>query len=128
MEMADKLRFEKELLGLYVSGHPLDRFREKLSKAMTIKHIREEMKPGMVAVVSGIVEEVKPILTKKGDKMVFLKMSDFTGTMELVIFPKLYQPLERLFVMDNCIAVRGAINLREGELSIAADAAKPLTV
>ncbi|MCE9644302.1 DNA polymerase III subunit alpha [Candidatus Parcubacteria bacterium] len=128
MEMADKLRFEKELLGLYVSGHPLDRFQEKLSKAMTIKHIREEMKPGMVAVVSGIVEEVKPILTKKGDKMIFLKMSDFTGVIELVVFPKIYQPLQELFIPDRCIAVRGAISAREGELSILADAAKPLTV
>lgn len=128
MPTAERLSHEKELLGLYVSGHPLDRFKEKLSKAMTIKHIREELKPGMVAVVSGIVEEVKPILTKKGDKMIFMKMSDYTGTIELVIFPKLYQPLESLFIPNNCIAVRGAVNIREGEMSILADAAKPLSV
>lgn len=128
MPTAERLSHEKELLGLYVSGHPLDRFQEKLSKAMTIKHIREELKPGMVAVVSGIVEEIKPILTKKGDKMIFMKMSDYTGAIELVIFPKLYQPLESLFVPNNCIAVRGAVNIREGEMSILADAAKPLAV
>ena len=61
-----KLAWEKELLGLYVSGHPLDKYRERLEKRETnIKKIKEEMKDDMLTMVAGIVEEAKEITTKR---------------------------------------------------------------
>ncbi|MDO8564482.1 MAG: DNA polymerase III subunit alpha, partial [bacterium] len=65
LSMEEKLAWEKELLGLYVSGHPLDKFREVLEKReYSIAKIKEEFRDGMTVVIGGIVEEAKPIITK----------------------------------------------------------------
>jgi DNA polymerase-3 subunit alpha len=72
---ANNLMWEKELLGLYISGHPLDSFKEKLDKReMTIRKIKETAKEKQPIVVGGIIEEIKPVVTKKGDKMIFMKI------------------------------------------------------
>ena len=119
----------KELLGLYVSGHPLDRFKDILEKrTVTIKKIEEELKEGMLTVATGIVEEVKPIITKSGDKMAFLKMSDFTSSIEIVAFPKIFSAYQDLLQPESCIAVKGRKSLRNGETSIIAEVVKKLDV
>ena len=97
IELNEKLAWEKELLGLYVSGHPLDRFKKILEKrTVTIKKIDEELKEGMLTVASGIVSELRPIITKSGDRMAFLKISDFTGSIEIVAFPKIFSAYQKL--------------------------------
>jgi DNA polymerase-3 subunit alpha len=68
----EKLIWEKELLGLYISGHPLDKHKEKLQKQeMNINEVKEMMREGMMAIAYGLLEEVRAINTKKGDRMVF---------------------------------------------------------
>ncbi len=125
--MIDKLAWEKELLGLYISGHPLDRFREKLeSKNFNIKKVCEEAKEGMPVVIAGIVEEAKNIVTKKGDNMLFLKVSDLSGGVECVVFPRVYLEFKNLFVPEMCIAIKGKISMRNGAVSIIAEKAKAL--
>ena len=127
MPQAEKLKWEKELLGLYISGHPLDKYRKKLEgKAMTVEKITTQMKDGMLAVVSGIVEEVKPLLTKTGDKMLFVKMTDFTGTLEVVIFPRTYNAVKDLLIAEKCLAIKGKISHRNGGVSLIAEAVKEL--
>jgi DNA polymerase-3 subunit alpha len=126
-KMRDKLTWEKELLGLYVSGHPLDTYADKLSKRdMTIKEVKETLKEGMMAVAYGVVEESKPILTKKGDKMLFVKIADTTGSIEAVVFPKILKDLEQYFMPDACIAIKGRLSQRNGIPSIVVDKAKTL--
>ena len=122
----EKLAWEKELLGLYVSGHPLDDYKELLKDRATIQRIDQELREGMLGVASGIVEEIKPIVTKKGDKMAFLKLADFTGSIETVIFPKLYAAHEDLLQPEMCIAIKGRKSLRNGETSLVAEAIKKL--
>jgi DNA polymerase-3 subunit alpha len=125
--MRDKLAWEKELLGLYVSGHPLDTYKEKLEKRdMTIKEVKETLKEGMQAVAYGVVDEAKPILTKKGDKMLFVKITDLTGTIEAVVFPKTLKDLEQHFMPDACIAIKGRLSMRNGIPSIVVEKAKTL--
>ena len=125
--MADKLTWEKELLGLYISGHPLDKFREKLEgKEFNISKIREEAKEGMPIVIGGIVEEAKNIVTKKGDNMLFLKISDLTGSIECVVFPRTYAEFKNLFVPETCIAIKGKMSMRNGTPSIIVEKAKSL--
>ncbi|MCH7756797.1 DNA polymerase III subunit alpha, partial [Patescibacteria group bacterium] len=127
IEKNEKLAWEKELLGLYVSGHPLDRFKEILEKrTVTIKKIDEELKEGMLTVASGIVSEVKPIITKSGDRMAFLKISDFTGSIEIVVFPKIFSAYKDLLQPESCIAIKGRKSLRNGETSIIAEAVQKL--
>jgi len=122
----EKLAWEKELLGLYVTGHPLDDYKKLLKDRATILRIDHELREGMLAVASGIVEEVKPIVTKKGDKMAFLKLADFSGSIEAVIFPKLYAEYEALLQPEMCIAIKGRKSVRNGQTSLVAEAVKEL--
>ncbi|PIP87235.1 DNA polymerase III subunit alpha [Candidatus Campbellbacteria bacterium CG22_combo_CG10-13_8_21_14_all_36_13] len=123
----EMLAWEKELLGLYVSGHPLDRIRDKLEKReFTINKIKESMKPGMTAVVCGMIESVKPIFTKKGDHMAFVKVADFTGEIEVVIFPKTFEENKSLIENEKCVAIKGRLSVRNDEKSIIAEAIKEL--
>ena len=123
-----KLLWEKELLGLYVSGHPLDEFREQLSAAkQSIKDLlTSERLPGTTA-IAGIVLEVREIFTKKhNDKMAFVKIADLTGTMEAVVFPKTFDDVRRLLVVDKLVMASGKITDREGVRSMMIDTMKEL--
>ncbi|MSR78828.1 MAG: DNA polymerase III subunit alpha [Candidatus Taylorbacteria bacterium] len=123
----EKLIWEKELLGLYISGHPLDKFKEALEKReITIAKIKAEMKEGMIAVVGGIVEEAKPIMTKKNDQMMFLKLADFTSTIEVVIFPRVFEEFKKFLVTEKCIVIKGKISNRNDEISLIAEKIKEL--
>ncbi|MDP2704827.1 MAG: DNA polymerase III subunit alpha [Patescibacteria group bacterium] len=123
----EKLTWEKELLGLYVSGHPLDKFREKLeSRDFPISKIKDGMKEGMEAVAAGIIEEAKSILTKRGERMMFLKITDFTGSIEAVVFPRVYEEYKDILVLDKCVALKGKISKRDGESSLVVEKAKIL--
>lgn len=128
-EISEKqmLAWEKELLGLYVSGHPLDEFKEKFSKQETsIKNIKETAKENQIVVVGGLLEEVRPVLTKGGDKMLFLKIADLTDSIEAVVFPSVYAEFKNIFEPDQCIAIKARLSLRNGEKSLIAEKAKLL--
>lgn len=120
-----RLAWEKELLGLYVSGHPLDRIRDKLEKRdINIKKIIDEGKENTPVIIAGIIEDLRPVITKNNDKMAFIKITDFTGTIEAVIFPKLYKEIGTFFELEKCVAIQGKISLRNGEKSIIIEGAK----
>jgi DNA polymerase-3 subunit alpha len=123
---AERLAWERELLGVYVSGHPLDVYKDKfLNSEHTIKKARET-EDGKPIVAAGLLEEVKPILTKKGEQMAFIKITDYTGTIESVVFTKIYREFKELIQPERCIAVKGRISHRNGEPSIVIDAIKAL--
>jgi DNA polymerase-3 subunit alpha len=126
MPLEEKLRYEKELLGLYLSGHPLDAHKDKLSGKKDIATTKSEVRKGITTVVAGLVEDVHTIITKKGDKMAFIRLSDYQDTLEIVVFPKVYADYHERLVADTCILVKGKISVREGEKSFMADAVKPL--
>ena len=116
---AEKLLWEKELLGLYVSGHPLDRLRDKLEKRdINIKKIKEEGKNGMSVTIAGIIESSRQVITKNNERMAFLKIADLTDSIEAVVFPKLFSQFVDILVAEKCIALTGKISLRNGEKSI----------
>ncbi|MDP6387797.1 MAG: DNA polymerase III subunit alpha [Candidatus Pacebacteria bacterium] len=123
----DKLFWEKELLGLYISGHPLDKFREKLKKDhKEIKETKEEMKSGMLTVISGIVEEAKTILTKNGEQMAFVRIADFSDSVEAVVFPRVFEKFKKFLEAEKCISIKGKISDRGGRISIIAEGVKEL--
>ena len=125
--LAVRLAWEKELLGLYVSGHPLDRFKEKLDKRpMTLTELKAKMTPGMVVVAAGMIEDVRTILTRGGDQMAFVKISDFGGTIEAAVFPRTYAEYKAILIPENVIALKGRLSERNGELSMVADKLKAL--
>ncbi len=124
---SEKLLWEKELLGLYVSGHPLDKFKDVLlSRDMNIKKAKETLKDGQMTVVAGIIEEAKPIVTKKGDNMMFLKLADYTGSIEAVVFPRTFKEYRSLLVPERCIALKGKMSDRNGAQSMIVEKIKGL--
>jgi DNA polymerase III subunit alpha len=130
--MMDKLAWEKELLGLFVSGHPLDRFKDRLEKArssgaaMTIAEMRERVRPGVTTVAAGMLTDVRVILTKGGDQMAFIKLADYGGSIEAVVFPKSFVEYKEILKPDTCIALKGRLSNRNGELSLVTEALKAL--
>ncbi len=122
---AEKLLWEKELLGLYISGHPLDRLREKLeSREMNIKKIKEEIGNGFPITIAGIIESARQVVTKNNERMAFLKIADLTGSIEAVAFPSIFQASIEMLVPEKCIAFSGKVSNRNGEKSIIIEAVK----
>ncbi len=118
----DKLVWEKELLGIYVSGHPLDQYEEKLKNVKkNISQLVDGPKSTLPTVVAGMIEDVKPFLTKKGDKMAFVKIGDKSGSLECVVFPKLYEQCNGLLFQSSCVVTKGSLSARNGETSLIID-------
>ncbi|HEX4798932.1 MAG TPA: DNA polymerase III subunit alpha [Candidatus Paceibacterota bacterium] len=121
-----KLIWEKELLGIYVSGHPLDTYQTEVEKRPKIRAIRNETRNGVPVVTAGMVEVVRELLTKKGDRMAFVTLSDGLDTIDLVAFPEVYKTHQSLFATGSCIAIKGTMSIRNEEPSIILDRVKSL--
>lgn len=120
------LAYEKEVLGIYLSGHPLDKVRETLERYISITSdafimVDDEESPekeeapiqdGQNVVVGGMVAEKKVIFTKSNKKMAFLTLEDTRGTMEVVVFPNLYEQFVR-FSEDSVLVIKGRISIKE---------------
>lgn len=125
--LADKLDWEKELLGIYVSGHPLDSHTETTGKAgTTIAAMREEPRPGFPVILPVLIQDVRTILTKSGEKMAFIKFEDKTSSIEGVMFPKIFKEKGPAVVAGSCVLIKATVSNRNGELSLAVENLKPL--
>jgi len=124
----DKLAWEKELLGLYVSEHPLQLAAAKIALAQPtpIKDILAEKSNVRMYRLAGMISSVKSIITKTGKPMAFVKIEDTTGTMELVIFSDLFTAYQSLFVEGKIMVVVGKLSFRNGSTSLIADKVKEL--
>jgi DNA polymerase-3 subunit alpha len=127
MSIKEKLASEKELLGIYVSGHPLDSHQDKMGKAgVTIGVLQENPVAGQAVILPVLVDEVKTLLTKQGDKMSFLRLSDKTSSIESVVFSKLFKEKADILVPGNCILVKAKVSIRNGETTLAIEDLKQL--
>ncbi len=123
----EKLAWEKELLGLYISGHPLDKFKDKLAKLKVSVGEARKLQENMPVVIGGMIESVRKIMTKKNDPMAFVKVSDYNNSIEVVVFPGVMAQFDSILKDGNCIGIKGKISLRNGEPSIIADQLKEMT-
>jgi DNA polymerase-3 subunit alpha len=127
VSLLDKLAWEKELLGIYVSGHPLDAYPEVLKKAvLSIKKVLEDPQPGMLLILPVLITTVRSVVTKNGEKMSFLTLEDLTGSLEAVVFPRLFKEHAALLAPGACILVKAKVAKRNGETSLAIEELKPL--
>lgn len=138
LSAAQKLIWEKELLGVYVSGHPLDDYEGEMNKPprVPIEAIKQavadkeeinvlRMKGSVVTV--GMVETVRELLTKKGERMAFIQLVNKKDRIEMTAFPETYRALQDILRTSNCVAVKGKLQLRNDEPTILIDNAKLLT-
>ncbi|MCD7956027.1 MAG: DNA polymerase III subunit alpha [Lachnospiraceae bacterium] len=116
------LAFEKEVLGIYISGHPLERYEEKwrrtITNVTTDFQLDEEtgmplVKDGARAVVGGMITNRTIKYTKKNQTMAFLTLEDLVGTVEVVVFPRDYENYNRYLTDDNKIFVRGRADCQD---------------
>jgi DNA polymerase-3 subunit alpha len=132
----EKLAWEKELLGLYISGHPLDKYRAVIEKrGVTISSIKEKAAKEKEATgdikefpvtIAGIIEDVRPVMTKKNEAMCFVKLADLTGSIDVVVFPKILAQNRNSILVEKCLVIKGKVNERNGELSLIIDSLMPL--
>ena len=121
-EMSQKLAFEKEVLGIYVSGHPLQDYMASMEKQITAKTTDFEpdeesglavVKDGRNYIVGGLISNVTVKLTKTNQNMAFITLEDLYGTVEVILFPRDYQKYRDLLVMDTGVYVRGRASVSE---------------
>ncbi|MFI5212646.1 MAG: DNA polymerase III subunit alpha, partial [Candidatus Saccharimonadales bacterium] len=118
----ERLTWERELLGLYISAHPLDNY-DAYFEEQTIPLLR--MTPdvdGKKATIGGLVSTVRTIVTKSGSKMAFVGIEDKTGEGEVIIFPNLYEQVGAKLVQDAVIRVTGKISARDRDGNLGTDA------
>ncbi len=135
------LSMEKEMLGLYISGHPLEEYKSELQASVTITTAeltpeneeeaqdieRNSELDGKRAIMGGIIVSVKQKTTKTNNMMAFVELEDLYGTLEIIVFPKIYDRFKSLLVQDTIVLVEGRISQKEEEAAkIICDAVRPL--
>ena len=117
----EQLQWERDLLGLYLSAHPLDRydvyFREQTVAAANLK---KEM-DGKQVIIGGVITTNRVINTKKGDKMAFVGLEDKSGEMEVIVFPRLYEEVGEQLVQDAVVKIKGKISAKDRDGKITDD-------
>ncbi|MCX6720634.1 MAG: DNA polymerase III subunit alpha [Candidatus Staskawiczbacteria bacterium] len=116
-----KLGWEKELLGLYVSSHPLNGFKKLFATRTTPIAKLDASYVDKKLVFGGLISSVKKIITKKGQPMLFIKLEDLTGKAEVVIFPNLLEKNPSALQENKIVFVAGRVDDRNGEIKIVAD-------
>lgn len=118
----ERLTWERELLGLYISAHPLDNY-DKYFEEQTIplSHINPEL-DGKKATIGGIVSTIRTIVTKSGSKMAFVGIEDKTNEAEIIIFPNLYEQFGAKLAQDAVIRATGKISARDRDGNLGTEA------
>jgi DNA polymerase-3 subunit alpha len=109
----EQLTWERELLGLYISAHPLDHYDTYFEEqTIPLAHMKPAI-DGKKATIGGLVSTVRTIVTKSGTKMAFVKLEDKTNEAEVIIFPNLYEQVGAKLVQDAVIRVSGKVSARD---------------
>jgi len=124
----EKLGWEKELLGLYVSSHPLNDFKKLFEARTTAISKIDGAFVNKKIIVGGLISSVKKIITKKGQPMLFMKLEDLTGKIEVVIFPNLLERNPVALQENKIVFVAGRVDDRNGEIKIVADDVQEILV
>ncbi len=117
----ERLTWEKELLGLYVSSHPLNDFKKLFeTKTVSISKIDEAWVDKKV-ILGGIISNVKKIITKTGKQMIFMKLEDLSAKTEIVVFPNLLERNPEALQENKIVFVAGRVDNRNNEIKVVAD-------
>ncbi len=113
---SEKLAQEKAMLGYYISGHPLDKYRDELKYFTTYKILNlSQASDGREVTIGGIVTVVKKMVDKKGNMMAFVTMEDYSGSAELILFSDCFDKSKEYIAADRMVLVTGKVSTREGE-------------
>jgi len=117
----ERLAWERELMGLYISAHPLDNYDAYFEEqTVSLMQITPE-NDGKTVTVGGLISTVRTIITKNGTKMAFIRIEDKTGETEIIVFPNLYEKIGAKLVQDAVIRSSGKITARDRDGNLASD-------
>ncbi len=123
----EKLRLEKELLGLYLSDHPLRRISTELARLSDTQAVEVTSALQDTEVrVAGLVREVRRVVTRKGQIMAYATLEDLTGAVDVVLFPRVFEQTRLLFEPDKVVVVQGKVDARAGSTRASGAAASPV--
>lgn len=128
-----ELQWERELLGIYLSKHPLEDFKQLLSEQTVPMNELSEEHHNKTAYIGGIIVDSREITTKSNQKMAFVKISDELNEIEAVLFPSVYQQTVGIWERDTVVIIKGKISTRDksgaplGEIKILAEEAREVT-
>ncbi|MDO8504358.1 MAG: OB-fold nucleic acid binding domain-containing protein, partial [Candidatus Liptonbacteria bacterium] len=128
-ESNQKLAWEKELLGFYLSDHPLNSYADKIKevKARTIEEIRNVKNTDLIYRTAGLISKVHKVITKSGQPMLFVTIEDFSPhPIELVVFNNTMQKTDGVWAENNIIVAEGKVSHRNGKPSLIVERAKIL--
>ena len=124
---SERLKLEKEILGYYVSGHPLEEYKDKISCLQSIDEIKNaETNFKTFVKIGGLVTDYSQFRTKTGDSMAFVTIEDFSGNIKVVLFPKIFSEVKELLAEDKILVVEGTTDFSKGEVEIIANTVTPI--
>jgi len=129
VEPADKkeiLSWEKELLGLYISEHPLKEYEKRLSRIAYPCQAISKKEVGHRIKIGGIINKIEKFNTKTGQSMLFVQIEDMTGRIEVIVFPNTLEQTATIWQEEKIILVSGRISDRDGNLKIICEDVKVL--
>ena len=121
------LAMEKELLGLYISYHPLQDYKDKLQEIINFTSADLETLPDKSKIIlGGIINNIKRKSTKNGNLMVFVNLEDLEGVVEVIVFPKIYEQYKESIRKEEIVIVKGRVDISEGKIKVLAEEIYPL--
>lgn len=123
----ERLRLEKELLGFYVSDHPLKNIREaaRILAPINLSSLDDQPEGSSISAIA-MLTGVKPVVTKKGDRMAIIQLEDLTGHSEAVVFPRTYERIGSLIVQDARLMIWGKVDKRDERSQLIVEDAEPV--
>lgn len=123
----ERLRLEKEILGFYISDHPLKAIQQsaKILAPINLADLNDYNEGASVSAVA-LITSIKPVVTKKGDRMAIIQLEDLTGQTEAVVFPKSYERVSAYLVTDRRLMVWGKVDRRDDQVQFIIDDAEPV--
>ncbi|MDF1498067.1 MAG: DNA polymerase III subunit alpha [Patescibacteria group bacterium] len=121
LDKAEMMAWEKELLGLYVSDHPLKEYSSYLrNKFKGINNLSSDL-VNQIVKIGGIITKIQKIITKRGQTMVFAVLEDLTGKIEILVFPKLLDENQEIWKEGNIVWVKGKLSDKDGVFKLLAE-------
>ena len=126
-DQAQRLKYERELTGFYITAHPLARYEATIHALATATTVGiAELSDGKEVRLCGIIATVKSMLTKKGDRMAYMTLEDLQGTVEVIVFPDLFKTVGELIAPERLIRVTGTIDRGDKGTKIRGTKIEPL--
>jgi DNA polymerase-3 subunit alpha len=124
----DSLSWEKELLGLYISDHPFGDYQEELKDYVFTTHsVKKGLGVGNIR-IAGVINNIKKVITQKGEMMLFVNIEDTYDSVEIIVFPSVYNQTKENWAEDNVVIVSGTVSNKDGECKVICNEVKILSL